>query len=211
MPFSTIDSSYHILYAKYMPAKRQRGFTLIELMVTIAIIAVLATVGAVVYSSVQKTARISKRIQDLDALKIAVETYKASNGKYPIGQGAAVCIGNTAGTAATGGLSNSTIIPTFVPNYMQALPKDPSSSDPATSPCYMYRSDVNGVEYKIWTSGVTEMTSAEFLVQTNYIDPARDVGAANGGTDSCKVDGTTPAAWAVYSSAGTASTNACAF
>ena len=42
----------------------KKGFTLIEIMVSIAIIAVLAAVGLVVYSTAQKAGRVSKRVQD---------------------------------------------------------------------------------------------------------------------------------------------------
>lgn len=169
------------------------GFTLIELLVTITIIGILASVGLVVYSSTQKSARISKRLQDLQAIQSAVETYKAATGTYPKVAAANVCVGAGTGLAAAS--------PAFTPNYMQTLPGDPSGS----SNCYKYQSDANGTEYKIWTFN-TEMTDTEYRAQPNYIDPKRDSGTAD-----CAVESGAVSAWAIYSSAGTADTNACAF
>jgi prepilin-type N-terminal cleavage/methylation domain-containing protein len=51
-----------------------RGFTLIELMVAISIVAILATVGLVVFGNVQKQARDSRRTQDLAAIASAIES-----------------------------------------------------------------------------------------------------------------------------------------
>lgn len=63
--------------------KNTLGFTLIELMVTIAIIAILATVGAATYSQSQKVARDGKRIGELGEIQNAIEQYYALNQKYP--------------------------------------------------------------------------------------------------------------------------------
>ncbi|MDO8619049.1 MAG: type II secretion system protein [Candidatus Daviesbacteria bacterium] len=56
------------------------GFTLIELMVAIAIVAILSTVGLVVFSNAQSGARDSKRTSDLDAIAKALESKKTSGG-----------------------------------------------------------------------------------------------------------------------------------
>lgn len=61
-----------------------RGFTLIELMVVISVIAILAVVGMVMYTSVQRSARDTKRISDIDAIKNALEQYYTANKTYLI-------------------------------------------------------------------------------------------------------------------------------
>lgn len=65
--------------------KNARGFTLIELMIVISIIAVLSTVGLATYRGVQAKARDGVRKSDLTKLATALELYfqKPENGKYP--------------------------------------------------------------------------------------------------------------------------------
>lgn len=60
----------------------QRGFTLVELMVVITIIAILSVVGVTVFSGVQKSARDTKRRVDIDAIAKALEVNKNPDGKY---------------------------------------------------------------------------------------------------------------------------------
>lgn len=72
-----------------MPKYSKNGFTLVELLVVITVIAVLATVGVVTYSGVQRTARDSRRMEDLREAQKALEQYYATNGSYPIQGGTA--------------------------------------------------------------------------------------------------------------------------
>lgn len=61
----------------------QPGFTLIELMVAISIVAILSTIGMTVYSKAQALARDSKRKEDLKSITIALELYYQKHQKYP--------------------------------------------------------------------------------------------------------------------------------
>jgi prepilin-type N-terminal cleavage/methylation domain-containing protein len=54
--------------------KSSKGFTLVELMVVIAILALLATVGITIYSGAQKQGRDSKRKADIDSISSALES-----------------------------------------------------------------------------------------------------------------------------------------
>lgn len=53
--------------------KRIEGFTLVELLVVISIIAILSVAGMVVYTNVQLKARDAKRKGDIDAIAKAME------------------------------------------------------------------------------------------------------------------------------------------
>lgn len=64
-----------------MPKKS--GFTLVELLVVISIIALLSVVGAIVYSTVLKQGRDSKRQSDLNAIQSALEQYYSDHLYYP--------------------------------------------------------------------------------------------------------------------------------
>jgi general secretion pathway protein G len=68
--------------------RNKRGFTLLELLVSMTIIAVLTAIGIVSYSSVNKRSRDVKRKSDLEQVRSALEMYRADNGAYPnIGSG----------------------------------------------------------------------------------------------------------------------------
>jgi prepilin-type N-terminal cleavage/methylation domain-containing protein len=63
--------------------KKQKGFTLVELLIVIIIIGILATLVIVTFSGVQAKARDSKRQTDIGALDSHIEAFYAENGFYP--------------------------------------------------------------------------------------------------------------------------------
>ena len=65
---------------KFLPA-----FTLIELLVVIAIIAILAGLVLSTAGYVQKKAARARAEAEIGALSAALESYKADNGDYPVG------------------------------------------------------------------------------------------------------------------------------
>jgi general secretion pathway protein G len=62
---------------------RQLGFTLVELMVVVAIIALLTAAGLVSYRSATISSHNSKRKADLEQIKAALVLYRYDNGTYP--------------------------------------------------------------------------------------------------------------------------------
>src|SRR3989344_2717562 len=62
----------------------KKGFTLMELLIVIAIIGILISISAAAYSTAQKRSRDSRRQGDLKAMQNALEQYySANNGSYP--------------------------------------------------------------------------------------------------------------------------------
>jgi prepilin-type N-terminal cleavage/methylation domain-containing protein len=96
----------HFLTRKNVPHKKF-GFTLLELLIVIAIIGILVSAGVASYSQAQKKSRDSRRKSDLKAIQSAFEQYYAESPtqSYPVG---------------------CSVDATFLPG---GIPKDPKTGD----------------------------------------------------------------------------------
>lgn len=63
--------------------KKQKGFTLVELLIVIIIIGILATLVIVTFTGVQAKARDSQRQTDIGAVDSHLEAFFAEKGYYP--------------------------------------------------------------------------------------------------------------------------------
>lgn len=70
-------------FSNTLGVNKTLGFTLVELLVVISIIAVLSAIGLVIYSNVIKQGRDSKRQSDLRVIQSALEQYYADQFSYP--------------------------------------------------------------------------------------------------------------------------------
>ncbi|HVC35982.1 MAG TPA: prepilin-type N-terminal cleavage/methylation domain-containing protein, partial [Candidatus Dormibacteraeota bacterium] len=62
---------------------KQRGFTIVELLIVIVVIGILAAMVITTYTGIQARARDAKRQTDMNAVQTQLEAYFAQNGNYP--------------------------------------------------------------------------------------------------------------------------------
>lgn len=75
---------------KFLPKfnNNPQGFTLVELLVVVSIIAVLSVIGIIIFTGTQKSARDARRRADVDAISKAWEShYSNTSPRYPAMQG----------------------------------------------------------------------------------------------------------------------------
>ena len=79
------------------------GFTIIELLIVIVVIAILASITAVVYAGIQDKAYNTKIVAAVDAYSKSIQMYHIQNGSFPnYGTTWGSCLGRTSDYPATG-------------------------------------------------------------------------------------------------------------
>ena len=128
---------------------KQKGFTIVELLIVIVVIAILAAITIVAYNGIQSRAKSAKVQQDIKSMQRLVELYKADNGSYP----------TTGNTWSFSSSSPDGFIPSIVPTFASSLPRFTADSVVNGGHSYVYNS--SGTEYKIIRLGQPSLSSDE--------------------------------------------------
>ncbi len=103
----------------------KRGFTLIELLVVISIIGLLSSLVLAGVNSARIKARDSKRIHDLNQIRIAIDLYYDKYGYYPATPCGWDCTVNSYYTSATPGWTSESGLGLALAEFIPKLPVDP--------------------------------------------------------------------------------------
>lgn len=116
--------------------KKQLGFTLVELLIAVAIIGLLAAMVSFSVPYARARARDAKRVADIDQFMKALDLYVNQTGAYPLAV-TPVCLDGT--DEISDALISESLINTAV--------KEPLYTDP--SRCFSYSTDAAGESYAI--------------------------------------------------------------
>lgn len=156
------------------------GFTLVELLVVIAVLGILVTIGLTSFTSAQARGRDTKRKSDLKQISNALEIYYNDYGTYPGGAAGGLIEGcpydpvakqGTPCPWGTGQFSDGKTV------YFQVLPKDPSKGY-----SYYYRKDSSNLGFQLFAH--LENAQDPDIISTVY--------SCGSGTNTCNFAITSP-------------------
>lgn len=117
-----------------------KGFTIVELLIVIVVVAILAAISIVAYNGVQGRALDSRRLSDIKKIHQGVELYRVQNGTFP-----PVTSGNTDSTGweVSYTASNSFIPPLVTSGIMSTIPFDPVNDSSSYYRYFRYTAGTN--------------------------------------------------------------------
>jgi len=125
---------------------KQKGFTLVEMVVVIAVIGVLMGIAFQGFTTIQQNARDTRRVADLRKVQIQLELYFVKCGHYPT---TAACGATTQPTAGATFASWATLVGNTTTNLGLVTRLEEIPSDPVAARSYRYSFGPGGLSYVV--------------------------------------------------------------
>lgn len=156
------------IYSWRKKTNTHSGFTIVELLVVIVVIAILAGISFMTYRGIQEKAYVAKVATAVDAYVKIFEMYKADHGVYPIDITDAACLGLASHYPAADGFGAG-----VCEQWSAGGPPDLSASDYLITELQPY---------------ITEMPNASLPVIEDPVGGVRSRGAVYGYWDYTQAD-----------------------
>jgi len=129
-------------------AKNKFGFTLLEILLVVALIVGLSTLWISNFPGAQKSARDARRREDLDTYKASLELYANNNsGVYPLFT-AAGGSSITSETSSAVPCQQLRVVAAGLQSYLASCPRDPRNTG---QHIYKYKTNSSATNYCLWT------------------------------------------------------------
>ena len=137
--------------------KKSRGFTIVELLIVIVVIAILAAITIVAYNGIQNRAKTQSAQSAANSLMKKIEAYNAATGSYPS------ATTNAAYTTALNGQTESSITGSGI------TLGTPSSSNGTTTVevANCATAGATGTRIRFWDFTTNGLSSTTYTVNTN--------------------------------------------
>lgn len=132
----------------------RKGFTLLEILIVVAVFGLLATLAVLSLNSARASLRDAQRLSDVSVLRAGLSQYWLEKATYPVSDGVELGLpGSNTDILSTNGFVSRDDATT--PIYLQRVPVGPRGGE-----YYRYRGDANGFSIRFVTETETDLGPA---------------------------------------------------
>lgn len=131
--------------------KTMSGFTIVELLIVIVVIAILATISVVAYNGIQNRAKYTQQVTEIDRVGKAIQLWSAENGRSLMNSGSGYEGNGWGSFSATGGSYTATSVHTLL-----------------TEAGYLSNFSTSGVNATILLSPCTTFDNSRWVVYATF-------------------------------------------